>query len=497
MSVQTTASSPRSSATRPGLSWRFRVARRRTRRRIGWTIILAVFSLHASAVLLGRYEMPPGEQYALPANQLLARGPAPTNDELVLHVHASVGVRHLVVASAGPGSDPRPSHELPEWATEMYHDFMVRSDGIPSSLPGGGSARYSMTARGIPWPALRAGAIEVMDPTAGPVTRVHFRDHAIRWAAPSRSPMFNHPATIVGASLWTTRATLIPVMPLGWSYVGALVLHGAVWWITGAAIAWSRRSCRRRIRRRRTMVLGCIGGVVITFGLAAAGHTWSPEVRDPLAATSQWAMAQRSPSIEVAGPHGPHQGVHFIRIDRWRTGLSTWHTSQWRSESLQDRFPEQPRLMEWMPAHLPELLPGGPDWTDPREVRVAQTVGWPWRCFKASAGTTRSVTDAAGTRSLSPYVRTDAAMSPFEPLRDGSRLLPVTPIPSGLAGNLAAWSLVSWIGMAGLHARRAWHRTRGLRRRRSGCCRRCGHRMIDPSDEPALWPSRCPECGGA
>lgn len=478
-----------------------RTARRARARRIRWAIVvgLSFLSLHASAVLLARFEMPPGQRYAMPLlEEGAAARPAPLGDRQVI-VFRSPGVRHLVVEPARRFGTLRPSDEVPEWAVAASARMMERSDGQPIRAPIGVGVRTSLTVRGFPWPCVRGGAIEVMTPGIAPGATVHLLDGAHTWnvAGVSISPGLVH-ATITGGGGWGQRSVIVPMMPHGPAYLASLTVHIAGWWLMLAAIAWTTRTCRRRTRRRRWLIVSGLTGTATTLAVAAAGHAWTAEVADPQSTHESWTVAQRDRALEIAGPSGPNDGVHWVTLRRHRSRVATWYSSQWRGDAFHSAYPDRLiPLDEWLPPSLPELIPGGPAWSDPREARVAKTVGWPWRCFKSSAASIRSVTDAAGVRSLAPRVASSPDTTPFNLLTDPRRLVPLTPIPRGLIGNLAVWTLAAATFCGAIRGPTSCRRRVRLRRRRAGSCRQCGHAyhgFVRAPGAPII--ARCPECGG-
>lgn len=74
----------------------------------------------------------------------------------------------------------------------------------------------------------------------------------------------------------------------------------------------------------------------------------------------------------------------------------------------------------------------------------------------------------------------------FTAALDKVTVIPLTPIPLGLAGNTAFYAALWFVLIRG---RRTAGEIRAWSRRRRDCCEACGYSLV------GLSPSRCPECG--
>lgn len=113
------------------------------------------------------------------------------------------------------------------------------------------------------------------------------------------------------------------------------------------------------------------------------------------------------------------------------------------------------------------------------EYRTAVAAGWPFRCVWCEQHALVGTKDDLRRLPTTGFFRTSAV--PLNGRPDIPRVLPLRPIPLGLAANTvlyAATMLACGFGASWL---------RRLVRRRRGCCEQCGYRCV------AVGP--CPECG--
>lgn len=132
-----------------------------------------------------------------------------------------------------------------------------------------------------------------------------------------------------------------------------------------------------------------------------------------------------------------------------------------------------------------KLAPGdGALWpavaSDPASVTISS--GWPWAAAWGSV--------SLSSNFISPWtvVSSDCALVLSENAHEAEvllslRVIPYSPLWSGIVGNVIVWGLLAWCIRAGWGA--VHLRSRAL----GGRCRNCGHQLTQGST------GQCPECG--
>jgi len=220
----------------------------------------------------------------------------------------------------------------------------------------------------------------------------------------------------------------------------------------------------------------------VSFGGVGAGGPEQTFVRDP---TIQWS------------PESPSAWQAYVAVSE--STLVSWSVAMRESRGSPIDIPPSEHLGGWPEAPLFPTSPASDIHAVPRgsvcapepseRERYARIDtflhGWPFRAFAAEAWYAAS---PRGWHDPTPEFRwcwsiRDAIGEPM--------LFAGRPIPPGLLGNLAFWSVVGWASLASMRAIRS--RIRARLRDRANRCVHCGQSR-DPRGDPR---ATCPECGAA